>query len=75
MNRRLSIEVDHGLCVGNAMCLELAPGVFEHNDHRQSEAVDPEGGTLDEVLLAATNCPTAAITVRDAETGELIFPK
>ena len=70
----LDIQVDHMRCVGSAMCLELAPGVFAHNHWRQSEVVDPEGDTLEDVLEAAGNCPTSAITVSDAVTGEKLFP-
>lgn len=70
----LDIEVDHMRCAGNAMCLALAPGVFAHNHWRQSEVVDPEGDTLEDVLEAAGNCPTSAITVSDALTGKILFP-
>ena len=71
---QLHIEVDHTRCAGNGMCLDLAPGVFAHNHWRQSEVVDPEGDTLEDVLEAAGNCPTCAITVTDALTGEVLFP-
>lgn len=67
---QLHIEVDHDRCVGNGMCLTFAPGVFQHNARRQSEVVDPEGDTLEDILVAAENCPTAAISVTDAATGE-----
>lgn len=71
---RLRIEVDHLSCVGNAMCLAFAPGVFAHNESRQSEVRDPEGGRREDILEAAEHCPTGAITVRDADTGETLFP-
>ncbi len=71
---RLRIEVDPERCVGNAMCLALAPGVFAHNESRQSEVRDPEGGSRDDILEAAENCPTGAIRVRDADTGARLFP-
>ena len=71
---RLHIEVDQDRCVSNAMCLTLAPGVFAHNERRQSEVVDPGGDSDDAVVEAAMSCPTAAITVKDADTGELLFP-
>lgn len=71
---QLHIEVDHTRCAGNGMCLELAPGVFAHNHWRRSEVVDPEGDTLEDVLEAAGNCPTSAITVSDALTGEVLLP-
>ena len=70
----LRITVDHGLCVGNAQCVGLAPDVFRHNENRQSEVVDPAGAPEDLILKAAGYCPTGAIEVVDAETGETLFP-
>ncbi|MEE9147682.1 MAG: ferredoxin [Candidatus Tectomicrobia bacterium] len=71
---KLRITVDHNVCVGNAMCEEYAPNVFQLNEERQSEAVNPEGDPLEKILEAAENCPVTAITVEDAETGEVLFP-
>jgi ferredoxin len=56
------------------MCETIAPKVFILNENRQSEAVNPEGDTIENILEAAENCPVSAITVRDAETGEQLFP-
>jgi ferredoxin len=70
----LRVTVDHGLCVGNAQCVGLAPAVFRHNDKRQSEVVDPDGAPAALILKAASYCPTGAIEVTDAETGERLFP-
>jgi ferredoxin len=72
--RKLRITVDHDLCMGNAQCLSLAPGVFKHNENRQSVVVDPAGAPEELILKAASYCPTGAIEVVDAETGERIFP-
>ena len=74
MARKLLVSVDHNLCVGNSMCETLAPKVFVLNDDRQSEAVNPDGDTEENILEAAENCPVSAITVVDAETGEKLFP-
>jgi ferredoxin len=74
MTRRLRITVDHGLCVGNAQCVGLAPGVFRHNEAVQSEVTDPAGAPEAVVLKAARFCPTGAIRVEDAGTGEALFP-
>ena len=74
MARKLRVSVDHNLCVGNAMCETYAPKVFVLNDDRQSEAVDPEADTEENILEAAENCPVSAIMVVDAETGERLFP-
>jgi ferredoxin len=72
--REIHITVDHDRCVGNGQCLVLAPEVFRHNDARQSEAVDPAGAPEEDVLQAAGSCPTGAIAVVDAATGEALFP-
>jgi ferredoxin len=70
--RKLRITVDHGLCVGNAQCVGLAPDVFRHNENRQSEVIDPAGAPEELILKAAGYCPTGAIEVADADTGELL---
>ena len=70
----VKIEVDRGLCVGNAMCVATAPGVFAHDEHRQSTVVDAAGDPAALVLEAAANCPVSAIRVLDAETGRTLFP-
>lgn len=70
----LHVEVDHLRCVGNAMCLAFAPGVFAHNELRQSEVADPGGAAREDILEAAENCPTGAVTVSDPVTGETFFP-
>ena len=74
MARNLRIRVDHNVCVGNAMCETFAPHVFQLNENRQSEAVNPAGDPVEQVLEAAENCPVSAITVEDADTGEQLFP-
>jgi ferredoxin len=71
---KLRITVDHDLCMGAAQCVGLAPGVFQHNENRQSEVVDPAGAPEELIVKAASYCPTGAIAVVDAETGESLFP-
>lgn len=70
----VKIDVDHGLCVGNAMCLATAPGVFAHNENRQSTVVDAGGEPAALVLEAATNCPVSAIRVMEGDGGRTLFP-
>ncbi|CAI8010393.1 Ferredoxin [Geodia barretti] len=74
MPRQLKITVDYNVCVGNAMCETFAPNTFGLNDDRQSYVKDAAGDPEDTILLAAENCPVTAITVEDAETGEILFP-
>jgi ferredoxin len=72
--RKLRVWVDQQACVGNAMCESIAPHTFRLNDNRQSEAVNPEGDSVEQILEAAENCPVSAIFVEDEETGERLFP-
>ena len=74
MPRKLTISVDHNLCVGNAMCETIATNVFSLNDDRQSVAGDPTLDTEEDILEAAESCPVSAIKVVDADTGETLFP-
>jgi ferredoxin len=71
----LRVTVDHAFCVGNAQCVGLAPSVFRHNESRQSEVIDPAGAPEELILKAASHCPTGAIEVADADTGEILFPR
>jgi ferredoxin len=72
--RKLRIKVDHNACVGNAMCETIATNTFRLNGNRQSEVADAAGDSIEAILEAAENCPVGAISVEDAETGEVLFP-
>lgn len=74
MARKLSISVDHDLCVGNQMCISIATKAITLNDDRQAIPADVDGDTEEVILEAAEQCPMAAISVTDAETGEQLFP-
>lgn len=74
MARKLSVSVDHNLCVGNQMCVSIATRALTLNDDRQAIPADVDGDTEEVIREAAEQCPMAAITVSDAETGEQLFP-
>ena len=74
MTRRLMIEIDPDACVGSGMCVAIASGTFALGQDGQSRVTDPAGSSPAEILEAAEGCPTMAIRVRDAETGEVLFP-
>lgn len=74
MARKLNVSVDHDVCIGNAMCVAIATKAFALNDNRQSVAADPSADTEEAIMEASENCPVAAITVTDSESGEQIFP-
>lgn len=70
MTARFRVAVDLDVCVGNAMCRAIAPGVFVETEDGQSEVGDPAAATSDAILEAAASCPVGAIFVEDAATGE-----
>lgn len=64
------VEVDEAACAAHGDCIEVAPQVFELGDF--AEVV---GTAEDDVLLAAAEaCPSTAIRVIDARTGQQVYP-
>jgi len=59
MARKVRVTVDHNVCVGNAMCETIAPKVFVLNEQRQSEAVNPEGDTVEKIWMQQRTVPSA----------------
>ena len=72
MSRRITVHVDHDVCIGNAMCRAAAPSVFVTDHNGQSVVTDPAGAPLETILTAAADCPVGAIFVEDTDTGEPI---
>jgi ferredoxin len=60
----LEVAIDRDVCMGSGNCLYAAPGVFDLDDDSVAFIVDPTGSPEDNVITAARNCPTHAITVR-----------
>jgi ferredoxin len=73
-NEGLVIEIDRELCYGFGDCVSTAPNVFELDDDEKAVVIDPNGASRDDLVEAAGNCPVMAITIREASTGEEVFP-
>jgi len=75
MGARWTLGVDRTRCNGTGICVGTAPGHFTldegHRSHPRAATVDAD----DAVEQAAECCPTEAITVTDADTGEPLFPE
>lgn len=65
------VDIDRDLCSGFAACVEVAPEIFKLDDSGTATLLVPETGD-ERVLKAAADCPMAAITVFDAESGERV---
>lgn len=57
------MTVQHARCIGSKVCLSAAPGVFHIDYDNTALVIDPEAASEQELVDAARNCPTRAITV------------
>ncbi|WKG02882.1 ferredoxin [Mycolicibacterium sp. HK-90] len=66
------VQVDAGLCEGHALCIQLAPDVFDLSDDEVAGATPPDGRwdqrTWDTVKSAVDACPRQAISLLDTST-------
>ncbi|HEV2758280.1 MAG TPA: ferredoxin [Acidimicrobiales bacterium] len=60
----LEIEVSGARCIASKACVHAAEGVFKIVNG-VARAVDPQAAPLDDILAAAEDCPTGAITVKE----------
>jgi len=67
---KLRIQIDESECLAYGDCAELAPEAFDVGDVAQLVGMAP----FEQLVAAARACPSGAITLIDAETGEKIAP-
>ena len=74
--RKYIVEYHRDACIGAASCAAIAPLTFEMDEENKALIIE-EGEWDDEeiILAAAQSCPVFAIIIKDAETGEQIFPE
>lgn len=71
---RYEADVDPQVCTAAQMCVSVAPDHFVFDDEAGVSRF-PGGPADDEAILdAAEMCPVEAITVRDVDTGEQLYP-
>lgn len=63
-------QVDENVCAAHGDCVDLAPEVFELNDTAHVIG----DGPAELIMAAAEACPSVAIIVVDADSGEQIYP-
>lgn len=74
------IEVDRSKCISVANCVAITPDVFALDEEQIAIILDADPKTKayssddDTVLMSARSCPTQAIIVYDAQSGEQLFP-
>ena len=67
---RWKISVDKNTCISSAMCVALAPGRFVLDEQQRSGPVEAEIDPDEVVRDAAASCPSEAISLVDAGTGQ-----
>jgi ferredoxin len=67
---RWKISVDKHVCISSAMCVAIAPGRFVLDQQLRSGPVESEIDPDEDVRDAAASCPSEAISLVDAHTGQ-----
>lgn len=67
---RWKVSVDKRVCIGSAVCVGTAPGRFALDERQRSGALAAEIDPDEAVRDAAASCPSEAISLVDADTGE-----
>ncbi len=63
--------IDEAACAAHGDCVDVAPAVFALD----GDVAEVIGTDQDAVILAAAEaCPSVAIVVTDAETGDQVYP-
>jgi ferredoxin len=61
---RWRVQVDRNLCEGHALCVELAPDVFDVESDDLATCVEsPADGARERVEAAVAACPRQAISI------------
>jgi ferredoxin len=68
--RRWKISVDKNVCIGSAMCVAIAPDRFALDERQRSGPVQAEIDPDEVVRDVAASCPSEAISLVDAGTGQ-----
>lgn len=74
MDMRVRVRVDRGRCVGTAMCVAVAPNVFEIDNEGKAIVLVQKPQDRERLTKAAEECPTQAVILEDSETNEQLFP-
>lgn len=71
---KYKVKVDRLLCIGAASCVAVSPSTFQLDGAKKAVVQAGSADTAENILLAAQSCPTKAITILDAATGQPVWP-
>lgn len=69
----ITAAVDRAQCVGNGVCVALAPRAFALDEMLKAVLLDPSSESEESLLAAAEACPTQAIYLSTLD-GDPIYP-
>lgn len=72
MTQHMDAQIDAEACIGSAMCRLTAPSLFVEGVGGKSTVAQDGSEPTEAILEAVDLCPAGAITVREAESGEIL---
>ncbi|MEE2059342.1 ferredoxin [Rhodococcus artemisiae] len=63
------VELDREICMGSGVCVSYAAGTFAMGSDAAAEVTTPIVTDVSDVEVAASGCPTGAITVTRRTVG------
>lgn len=70
-----NVKVLRSACIGAASCVAFSPQTFQLDGEKKAVIQESSAETEANLLMAAQSCPTKAIVITDAATGEQVWPK
>ncbi len=70
---QIKVWIDKARCLATQGCVQTAPEAFSIGPDNRAQ-VDQQAVSDETLWEAAQLCPTSAIIIEDAETGERLFP-
>lgn len=71
---KYKVKVIRATCISAGSCIAVSPTTFEFDSETKAKVIEGSEDTPENILLAAQSCPTKAIVITDAETGEQVWP-
>lgn len=68
----IQVAVDRDQCIGNGVCVALAPAAFALDANMKAVVIDPDRESEGALLAAAESCPTQAIYL--SAEGQALYP-
>ena len=72
---KYKVQVVRNLCIGAASCIAVSPSIFELDGEKKAVVIESGTDEAENILMAAQSCPTKAIIITDADSGNKVWPE